>query len=162
MTILVVILTLAVAFFNGANDVSKAVATLVGSGVGRSLGMSRRRVGLAGEQFVERSAVGGGSPVRFVAARMIRGLSRGGGRRDRNEGRQHGEGRPSWQFTRAVLGTKGGGCGERGYLTGRLLGRLHHAQALGDFRGAFGTHVIRAGTAAHFLQNGGGQLHLHE
>ena len=35
MTILVVLLTLAVAFFNGANDVSKAVATLVGSGVGR-------------------------------------------------------------------------------------------------------------------------------
>jgi PiT family inorganic phosphate transporter len=35
MTTLVILLTLAVAYFNGANDVSKSIATLVGSGVGR-------------------------------------------------------------------------------------------------------------------------------
>ncbi|MFA6963085.1 MAG: inorganic phosphate transporter [Opitutaceae bacterium] len=35
MTLLVILLTLAVGFFNGANDISKAIATLVGSGVGR-------------------------------------------------------------------------------------------------------------------------------
>src|SRR6059036_3118852 len=33
MTVLLVVLTLIVAFANGANDVSKGVATLVGSGV---------------------------------------------------------------------------------------------------------------------------------
>lgn len=35
IAVIVVLLTLAVAFFNGANDVSKAIATLVGAGVGR-------------------------------------------------------------------------------------------------------------------------------
>lgn len=34
MAVLLIVLTLGVAFFNGANDVSKSIATLVGSGVG--------------------------------------------------------------------------------------------------------------------------------
>lgn len=35
LAVLVTVATLAVGYFNGANDVSKAIATLVGSGVSR-------------------------------------------------------------------------------------------------------------------------------